>query len=31
MKEMTGTIDTLSFIDIDIDNSGLTYEMKGLL
>ena len=29
MKEMTGTIDTLSFTDID--NSGLTYEMKGLL
>ena len=29
MKEMTGTIDTLSFTDIN--NSGLTYEMKGLL
>ena len=29
MKEMTGTIDRLSFTDID--NSGLTYEMKGLL
>ena len=29
MRDMTGTIDTSSFTDVD--NSGLTYEMKGLL
>ena len=29
MKEMTGAINTPSFIDVD--NSGLAKEMKGLL